>query len=169
MATHFNGGQNSQGRSGGFGSKSQPACKPGSVHRPCSRAATIHLGRGSHRASSNLPERRTRRRLAQAPCRSYSVLLPVGFTLPRLLPGARWALTPPFHPYRHAMRRAGGLLSVALSLRSPSPGVTRHRFSVKPGLSSSAAFRPLRQRSPGRLARGTCARAPSMSSELGAQ
>src|SRR5690606_37460373 len=29
----------------------------------------------------------------------YSVLLPVGFTLPLLLPVARWALTPPFHPY----------------------------------------------------------------------
>jgi len=30
----------------------------------------------------------------------------------------------------------GGLLSVALSLRSPSPGVTRHRVSMEPGLSS---------------------------------
>jgi len=26
-------------------------------------------------------------------------LLPLGFTLPRLLPAARWALTSPFHPY----------------------------------------------------------------------
>ena len=33
-------------------------------------------------------------------CRPYSVLLPVGFTVPLLLPVARWALTPPFHPYR---------------------------------------------------------------------
>jgi hypothetical protein len=30
----------------------------------------------------------------------------------------------------------GGLLSVALSLGSPPPGVTRHRHSVEPGLSS---------------------------------
>ena len=30
----------------------------------------------------------------------------------------------------------GGLLSVALSLGSPPPGVTRHRTSVEPGLSS---------------------------------
>ena len=30
----------------------------------------------------------------------------------------------------------GGLLSVALSLRSPSPDVIRHRVSVEPGLSS---------------------------------
>ena len=31
---------------------------------------------------------------------------------------------------------AGGLLSVALSLGSPPPGITRHRVSVEPGLSS---------------------------------
>src|SRR5690606_12898002 len=29
----------------------------------------------------------------------YSVLLPMGFTLPHLLTVERWALTPPFHPY----------------------------------------------------------------------
>lgn len=29
----------------------------------------------------------------------YLVLLPVGFTLPHSLLNARWALTPPFHPY----------------------------------------------------------------------
>jgi hypothetical protein len=32
--------------------------------------------------------------------RSYSVLLPVGFTMPPLLPVARCALTAPFRPYR---------------------------------------------------------------------
>ena len=42
---------------------------------------------------------------------------------------------------------AGRLLSVALSLGSPPPGVTRHRVSVEPGLSSpgstpGAAIRP---------------------------
>ncbi len=71
--------------------------------------------------------------LSPAPCHPYSVLLPVGFTLPPLLPEARWALTPPFHPY-HA--KHGGLLSVALSLGSPPPDVIRHRISVEPGLSS---------------------------------
>jgi len=35
----------------------------------------------------------------------------------------------------------GGLLSVALSLGSPPPGVTRHRVSVEPGLSSLDAFK----------------------------
>ena len=44
-------------------------------------------------------------------------------------------------PYRTvsplpARKRAGGLFSAALSLESPPPGVTRHRVSVEPGLSS---------------------------------
>ena len=74
-------------------------------------------------------------------CRSYLVLLLVGFTLPSLLPKTRCALTAPFHPYL----RRGGLLSAALSLRSPWPDVIRHHASVEPGLSSedesSAALR----------------------------
>ena len=46
----------------------------------------------------------------------------------------------------------GGLLSVALSLGSPPPGVTRHRLSVEPGLSSSPRLRiARRQRSSSRL------------------
>jgi hypothetical protein len=66
---------------------------------------------------------------AEAPRRPYSVLLPVGFTVPFPLPGPRWALTPPFHPYPPSPFRApaGGLLSVALSLGSPPPDVIRHR------------------------------------------
>jgi hypothetical protein len=39
----------------------------------------------------------------------------------------------------------GGLLSVALSLGSPPPGVTRHRVSVEPGLSSPRQVSPLRK------------------------
>src|SRR5712672_3006998 len=78
--------------------------------------------------------------------RPYSVLLPVGFTVPLLLPVARWALTPPFHPCRGSGDLAeagcrGGLLSVALSLGSPPPAINRHRVSMEPGLSSLAAFR----------------------------
>lgn len=34
--------------------------------------------------------------------RPYSVLLLMGFAVPSPLPDARWALTPPFHPSRHA-------------------------------------------------------------------
>jgi len=40
--------------------------------------------------------------------------------------------------------KSGGLLSVALSLRSPSPGVTRHRVPVEPGLSSPQSIAALK-------------------------
>jgi len=52
---------------------------------------------------------------------AYLALLQLGVTVPRLLPGARWALTPPFHPYPWIK---GGLFSVALSVASRRPGVT---------------------------------------------
>ena len=53
-------------------------------------------------------------------------------------------------PARTVARSAGGLLSVALSLGSPPPGVTRHRVSVEPGLSSNRRINT-GQRPPGRL------------------
>ena len=49
-----------------------------------------------------------------AACRSYLVLLPVGFALPPPLPAARCALTAPFHPCRPPPRKAGGLGGVFL-------------------------------------------------------
>ena len=91
------------------------------------------------------------RRLPDA-CRPYMVLLPVGFAVPRPLPAARCALTAPFHPYRKP-EGTGGLLSVALSLGSPPPGVTRHRVTVEPGLSSMRVRKP-EPRSSGRLVPG---------------
>ena len=45
----------------------------------------------------------------------------------------------PLPPARANPGGAGGVLSVALSLGSPPPGVTRHRTSVEPGLSSPRA------------------------------
>jgi len=134
-----------------------------SVSRPVSRVlygaaslphvTAIHLGRPLPGASRNQPGRLAWKRAGplRGPRRPYSVLLPVGFTVPLPLPVARWALTPPFHPYRGRSR--GGLLSVALSLGSPPPGVTRHRFSVEPGLSSPAAFPHLQERPSSRLTR----------------
>ncbi len=50
----------------------------------------------------------------------------------------------PCHPMRNhpsGRRGLGGVFSVALSLGSPPPGVTRHRASVEPGLSSLRAKR----------------------------
>lgn len=93
--------------------------------------------------------------------RPYSVLLPVGFTLPPLSPGARCALTAPFHPCPRS--QAGGLFSVALSLGSPPPAVSRHRFPVEPGLSSTVRLRP-RQRPSSRLTARVCARGVGASS-----
>src|SRR6202043_1434831 len=51
---------------------------------------------------------------ANAACRSYLVLLPVGFTLPPPLPAARCALTAPFHPCRPPPRRTYGVGGVFL-------------------------------------------------------
>ena len=64
----------------------------------------------------------------------------------------RGALLP--HPFTLTPACRGGLLSVALSLRSPSPAVSRHRVSKEPGLSSGRQL-PTCQRSPGQLA-GRC-------------
>ncbi len=60
----------------------------------------------------------------------------MGFALPPALPKERCALTAPFHPCLQPEGRAGGLFSVALSLGSPPPAVSRHRSPVEPGLSS---------------------------------
>ena len=54
---------------------------------------------------------------------SYSVLLPVGFTLPQPLLVMRWALTPPFHPYPLTGRFVfcGTFPRVAPAGRYPAP------------------------------------------------
>src|ERR1051325_11726332 len=77
----------------------------------------IHLGRSSPNASRDRPERRRERPARQhqsAACRSYLVLLPVGFALPPPLPEARCALTAPFHPCRSPPVRAVELGGVFL-------------------------------------------------------
>ena len=93
------------------------------ISRVLSRA-TIHLGGLSPIRSSDLP----RSRMGHALVDLYLVLLQVGFTLPRLLPDARCALTAPFHPYL----LLGGLFSVALSVGSHPPGVTWHSAQWSP-------------------------------------
>ncbi len=87
----------------------QPACKPGSVrHRPLAR--TIRDGHSSGTMFAHGLEQPTRTAGLTSPrgviaCansplrRPYSVLLPVGFTMPAPLPDPRCALTAPFHPY----------------------------------------------------------------------
>ncbi len=111
----------------------------------------IHLGHPSPGASRNRPERR-RERPARRPAFA-------GDRLPLLLglaPGGAchaaavagravrsYRTISPLPPANSRMgqsqtglRRLGGVFSVALSLGLPPPGVTRHRASVEPGLSS---------------------------------
>lgn len=55
------------------------------------------------------------------------------------------------HHFDLTMPRHGGIISVALSLKSPSPDVIRHRSSLEPGLSSRMRI-PAYRRSPDPLA-----------------
>jgi len=153
------------GRSGPGG----PECGKRSGSRPISRVlsrTTIHLGRTSPCASSDLPgspcgPQERARRPARFPIWSCSRW---GLPCRRMLPPARCALTAPFHPYlprssrgawarlspcqhRRDARDIGGLLSVALSVGSRPPGVTWHLALWSPD------FPPRRetQRLPGRL------------------
>ena len=110
----------------------QRACKPGSVLRRSLRAggcAAIPLGDGLPRPSSNQPGRRAGTRLMWHP---YSVLHPVGFTVPALLPAPRCALAAPFRPYPSPgmTLKAGGILSVALSLTRFRPRVRANRRAL---------------------------------------
>ena len=135
----------------------QTACKPGSVPPE---------GGDDHSSGPAIADRfsrptRTSRAVnpaAETARRPYSVLLQAGLAMPSLLPGTRWALTPPFHP--SLPRRAGGLLSVALSLGSPRAEVIRRHFTVEPGLSSTGQAPP---RPPGRLTGDRWARRTSRS------
>ena len=119
---------------------------------PAQSWAIIHLGSLLPGPSSCQPEPAG---LKRPICGSYLALLPVGLAVPPLLPAARWALTPPFHPYPSGgigcptQTRRGGFISVALSVGLPRPGVTRHRCFLESGLSSTiciaAVIRPSAQ------------------------
>ena len=55
------------------------------------------------------------------PRHPYSALLLVGLAVPLLLPVARWALTPPFHPYPSTRRRARGRFHFCGAFRRIAP------------------------------------------------
>ena len=136
--------------------KSQTVCKPGSV--PAKRRwMTIHLGRPLPDASRNLPGRQCGDAPAPKRDRPYSVLLPVGFTVPRTLPPGRCALTAPFHPYpgsspgRFAF--CGTFPGVAPAGRYPAPYLRGARTFLPQHLSDSY------ERSSDRLAGGHYIRA----------
>ena len=116
---------------------------PGSGSRPISRVlsrATIHLGRASPRASSDLPgslrEPRVRTRWsARFPIWSCSRW---GLPCRRMLPPTRCALTAPFHPCRRRIAAALGRFAFCCTFRGLAP--PRNYLapcSVEPGLSSA--------------------------------
>jgi len=114
---------------------------PEGRHKPSSVQGAIYLGRRSPDASCGLPgdDSATGRHSPLIwPCSGWGLPCPGGYPL------GRWALTPPFHPYpRH--EATGGLFSVALSIGSRRPGVTRH-----PALRSSDFPRTARPKAPAR-------------------
>ena len=121
----------------------------------------IPLGRPSPNASCDRPERRregspgTIGSLRDA-CRSYLVLLPVGFSLPPPLPAARCALTAPFHPCRptgmpETGRRCtfcGTFPGVAPAGRYPAPHLRGARTFLSP---RNGGERPSRRLAPKHL------------------
>ena len=122
----------------------QTACKPGSV-RPLQGGTTIPLGRVLRRASRDQPGRRS----GTAPCLatqpSLFGLAPGGVY--HAAPVARGAVrscrtVSPLPAGPANLSCTGGLFSVALSLGSPPPAVSRHRVSVEPGLSSTHGVAP---------------------------
>jgi len=104
----------------------------------------IPLGRPSPGASCDRPERRREgpaRHLGIAPgCLPLLLGLAPGGVFPAaaVASGAvrSYRTVSPLPPAPANRCGLGGVLSVALSLGSPPPGVTRHRTSVEPGLSS---------------------------------
>ena len=122
---------------------------------PSGARMAIHLGRPSPDASRDRPERRRERPARRSRQKPRPPAAPTWSC-------SRWGL-----PCRRRCRRRGALLphhftlaahavpkdcrarrcvSVALSLRSPPPGVTRHRASVEPGLSSPGPGKPRAKR-----------------------
>ena len=94
--------------------RGKPAVKPGSVEGNHSSRAAVAGGL----------KQLTRKRARTYALLPYLALLRTGFTLPRLLPAARCALTAPFHPYPDPLGAPGGIFSVALSVGLRLPGVT---------------------------------------------
>ena len=143
----------------------QGACKPGSVLAAGFVSDPCRGGSHSSRRCVATPlVQPTRILWGEAPCQAalaigstrdpYSALLRVGFAKRAPLPEPRCALTAPFHPCCR-LYPVSGILSVALSLRLPAAGVTRHPCFVEPGLSSNAPLAKARPRLPGPLAAPT--------------
>lgn len=118
-------------------------CKPDSVGRRTVRAAIslAPLARNAPLARGATITRNVSRSrgTAGAGRHSCSVLHRTGFVLPRRLLAARWALTPPFHPYPP---EAGGMFSATLSVAADlRPSAPRLRAACCPEVSGLSSAR----------------------------
>jgi hypothetical protein len=112
-------------------------------------AVIIPLGPESLRDSSSLPEGqsvpllRAERIRAGPALPSYLALLHAGFSVPRMLPSGRWALTPPFHPCQMRSTERGGPLVLPKACRRGA-SITGGLFSVALSVAAfpDASFRP---------------------------
>ena len=117
-----------------------------SVHQ---HRTVIPLGVQSPTRSSSLP---AARRLATSlrdgsSLAAYLALLRLGFTEPSSLPKMRWALTPPFHPYRNIscpMRRRFAFCCTIRRTKLTPHAPRRYLavYPVEPGLSSVPELAP---------------------------
>jgi len=74
---------------------------------------------------------------------AYAVLLPMGLALPRLLPDARWAPTPPFHHYRlHPCTLESAWMKQAVYFLLRYPRRFRHRALPGTVLFGARTFLP---------------------------
>src|SRR3954469_25620787 len=76
---------------------------------------------------------------------AYLALLRLGVTVPPLLPAARWALTPPFHPYPSSQpfgRVSGRSILCGPIRRLAAPRRYLAVYPMELGLSSSALRHP---------------------------
>ena len=112
-----------------FVTKKESVDKPGSVvdNHLSGMYVTTYLKR-----PTRIPVRAARYDLQHMD--SYLVLLQVGFTLPRLLPAARCALTAPFHPYLPLQIRRYIFCGTFRRLTPPRRYLAL--YPMEPGLSS---------------------------------
>jgi len=141
----------SRGRAGQRPSANGPACRPGSVLRPCGR-------RGDHPSTTAVADglQRSTRALGRAALgRALSDLAPGGVC--RATPVARRAGGLLLHRFTLTScglaTPGGGLFSVALSRGSPRVGVTHHPALRSPDLPRRPRISPWSTRSPGRPVR----------------
>jgi hypothetical protein len=170
-----------------MGQNCQTACKPGSVPTPKGdgrpfiwdvRRRTPRATNPGNDAETRWPKKSQSRLLPteRRTCCPYSVLLPVGFSLPPLLPGARCALTAPFRPYPQTASPKARVCG-RFDFCATFPGVAPARRYLAPCFRGARTFltkrpqwdaergRPAVWRADTRRQRSVCQNAPAQASD----